>query len=95
MAFSVAGERLLQKAAQAEAAGNRALAHQLRNEATVQAHNDVFGVGHKTDKHGNPMEQGIGAPGNESEQHFQAILKYEGPAAEQAARERAARLKNK
>jgi hypothetical protein len=39
------------------------------------------------------MEQGLGAPGNETEQHFAAILKYEGPAAEQAARERAARYK--
>ena len=95
MAFSVAGEKLRQRAASAEAQGNRLLAEQLRNEAEQQALTDVFGVGFKRDRHGQILEQGIGAPGNESEQHFQAILKYEGPEAEKAARERAARNKNK
>ena len=93
MANSVTAQQIRDKANLAEQQGNRALAAQLRDEAETQALNDVYGRGWKRDRHGNVMEQGIGALGNESEQHFAAILKYEGPAAEQAARERAARYK--
>jgi hypothetical protein len=93
MANSVAAEEIRHKAKIAEQQGNRALAEQLRREAEQRALTDVFGQGFRRDKHGNPMEQGLGAPGNETEQNFAAILKYEGPAAEQAARERAARYK--
>lgn len=54
----------------------------------------VFGedVKHKG-KH--PVEQGIGAPGRETENHFAAIRKYEGPEAEKAAREAAAKHKSR
>jgi hypothetical protein len=65
-------------------------------EAGVKAHfqkerEHVFGVGYRTDKNGKPVEQGIGAPGNESEQHFQALQKYEGKAVADAARAKAAK----
>jgi hypothetical protein len=38
------------------------------------------------DAHGRPIERGFGAPGRETENHFDAIRKYEGPEAERAAR---------
>lgn len=53
----------------------------------------VFGHDHRRDKKGNPIEQGIGAPGHETENHFRAIGKYEGPEAEKAARAAAAARK--
>jgi len=33
----------------------------------------VFGVGHKTDDKGKPIEQGMGSPGNETYQHKEAL----------------------
>ena len=95
MAFSVSGEKLSHRAAQAEASGNRALAEQLRAEAEQQALTDVFGVGFRRDKHGNPIEQGIGSDSNITEQHIAAVRKYEGEAAAQAVIARAERLKGK
>jgi hypothetical protein len=92
-AFSVSGEKLLQRALQAEQQGNRSLAAQLRTEAETQALNDVFGLGFRRDAHGNPIEQGVGSDSNPSERSFAAIEKYEGKAAADAARARAARLK--
>jgi hypothetical protein len=38
----------------------------------------VFGHDSKVDKAGRPIEQGIGSEGNQSLNHFQAILKFEG-----------------
>jgi len=58
-------------------------------DAKQKVADDVFGVGFKTDRHGRPLERGIGSPGNESEQHFAAIEKYEGKAAADAARAKA------
>jgi hypothetical protein len=53
----------------------------------------VFGHDHKIDKHGNPIEQGIGSdPANRGENHYQSIRKYEGVEAERAARARDAAL---
>lgn len=49
----------------------------------------VFGTDFRK-KNGAPIEQGIGAPGRESENHFKAIGKYEGAEAEKAARTAAA-----
>jgi hypothetical protein len=62
-------------------------------EAAVKRHFEnekrhVFGHDYKVDKHGKPIEQGIGSPGNESENHYRALEKYEGAAA--AAKARAA-----
>lgn len=49
----------------------------------------VFGFDHRKTRRGEPIEQGYGAPGRETENHFSAIRKYEGPEAEKAAREAA------
>jgi hypothetical protein len=92
-AFSVSGEKLLQRALQAEQHGDRALAAQLRTEAEQQALTDVFGVGFKRDQHGRPIEQGIGSDSNITQQHIDAVRKYEGEAAAQAVQARAERLK--
>lgn len=51
----------------------------------------VFGEGYRKDRKGVPQEQGIGSPGRETDNHFRAIRKYEGPEAEKAARETAAK----
>jgi len=53
----------------------------------------VFGHDYKTDRTGRPQEQGIGAPGNETEQHFTTLRKWEGAEAEKAARAAAAKRK--
>ena len=47
----------------------------IRKEARRIAMEDVFGVGHKTDKSGIPIEQGVGAPGNITQQHIDAYVK--------------------
>lgn len=52
----------------------------------------VFGQDFKKIK-GHPVEQGLGAPGRETENHFRAIGKYEGAEAEKSARETAAKRK--
>lgn len=38
---------------------------------------NVFGFDYKTDRNGNPVEQGIGAPGHETANHFAALRKRE------------------
>jgi hypothetical protein len=48
---------------------------QIKQEARQIARNDVFGVGHATDKQGNPIEQGLGSPGNITQQHIDAYIK--------------------
>jgi hypothetical protein len=58
-------------------------------QANHEMRKRVFGHDYKTDRNGKPIETGIGAPGNESEHHFAAILKYEGKAAADAARAKA------
>jgi hypothetical protein len=45
----------------------------------------VFGFDAKKDRNGNWIPQGIGAPGNESLNHFFSIRRYEGEAKYQAA----------
>ena len=62
-------------------------------EAEHEMRNRVFGAGYRTDRNGKPIERGIGAPGNETEQHFAALEKYEGKAAADAARARAKALR--
>lgn len=37
----------------------------------------VFGAGFKRDSNGDPIEQGIGSPGNENVNHFRAMLQNE------------------
>ena len=48
---------------------------EIKREAKKIAQNDVFGVGHKTDRAGNPVEQGLGATGNVTQQHIDAYIK--------------------
>lgn len=48
---------------------------EIKKEAKRIALEDVFGVGHKVDKAGNPIEQGVGAPGNITQQHIDAYVK--------------------
>lgn len=38
--------------------------------------NNVFGVDHKKDRHGNPVEQGIGSPGNMTQNSINAYKRY-------------------
>jgi beta-glucosidase-like glycosyl hydrolase len=84
MANSVTAEQIRQRANVAEQQGNRALAQQLRESAEQQALNDVFGVGFKRDRNGNPIERGIGSDSNITTQHIDAVRKYEGEAAAEA-----------
>jgi hypothetical protein len=49
----------------------------------------VFGDNYKTDRQGRPIESGLGSPGNETFQHFQALERAEGKAAADSARQRA------
>jgi hypothetical protein len=49
----------------------------------VQA--NVFGHDHKTNKHGDPIEQGHGAPGNQTANSVAAYVKYCGPGRDRAA----------
>lgn len=48
---------------------------EIKREAKRLARNDVFGVDHKLDKQGNPIEMGLGAPGNVTQQHIDAYIK--------------------
>jgi hypothetical protein len=52
----------------------------------------VFGADAPKQK-GKPVEQGIGSPGNENENHFAAIEKYEGKTVADAARAAAAQAR--
>ena len=96
--FSVAAEQHIEKSLSALRLNSLdeappAIREQIEQRANEIALTDVFGHNFKLDRNGNPVEQGIGAKGNESEQHFAAILKYEGAEAERIAREKAARPK--
>jgi hypothetical protein len=46
----------------------------------------VFGHNFERDRKGQPVEQGIGAPGRRSENHYRSIAKNEGPEDEKKAR---------
>jgi hypothetical protein len=48
---------------------------QIRKEAKQIARQDVFGVDHKTDRNGNPIEQGVGSKGNQTAQSIEAYIK--------------------
>jgi hypothetical protein len=63
-----------------------------REEAQHRVNELVVGVGYKTDRHGRPIEQGLG---HEPETHFIALQKAEGKAVADAARARAANRKAK
>lgn len=67
---------------------------QERKEHMAAEEKIVFGTDFKKVK-GKPVEQGIGAPGRESDNHFRAIEKYEGKEAADKARAEAAARKKK
>ena len=48
---------------------------QIKREAKQIALNDVFGVGHTTDRNGNPQEQGQGTANNMTQQSIDAYIK--------------------
>jgi hypothetical protein len=58
-------------------------------EAKRRVEEDVFGVGFRRDRSGRPVEQGIGSPGHETEQHYDALSRYEGQSAADVARAKA------
>lgn len=73
-AWSVASEKLREKAYGKDVP--EAIRKDLLKQSKIQALNDVYGVGFKTDRHGNPIEQGIGAPGNGSMNDAESYRKY-------------------
>lgn len=48
---------------------------EIRKQARAIATKDVFGEGHKLDKAGLPVEQGLGSPGNMTQQNIDAYVK--------------------
>ena len=46
----------------------------------------VFGHDLRRDRHGEPLERGLGAPGHRTENHYRALGRAEGVDAEKAAR---------
>ena len=71
--FSVAGEKLVSSIPPDAPLHVR---QQIIAEAKRQAACDVFGVDHKTDRHGKPIEQGLGAAGNQTAQSVEAYEKW-------------------
>ena len=64
------------------------------NDAEKKAHlenerKNVFGHDYKTDRHGKPIEQGVGSPSNPTIQSMNALRAAEGDQAADAAIERA------
>jgi hypothetical protein len=49
-----------------------------RYDAAVES--NVFGHDHRKDKHGNPIEQGRGSAGNQTQQSVDAYIKFGRPA---------------
>lgn len=76
-AWSIASEKLREKAYGKDVPP--AMKRDLLKQAKTQALNDVYGVGHKLDKNGDPIEQGIGTPGNGSMNDAESYKKYHTP----------------
>ncbi len=72
--YSVAAQRIWERA------NNPATpAHERKRmikEGNEQAVNDVFGVGHRTDVRGNPIEMGMGSPLNQTRPSIEAYKRY-------------------
>jgi hypothetical protein len=58
---------------------------QIHERALLAVDHAVYGWDAKRDKHGNWIEQGIGAKGRESGNHFAAIKRWQGEEAYQTA----------
>ena len=68
--------------------------YRVMGDATVEAAHEaakaahyaaVYGHDAKKDRDGNYIQQGVGSPGHENFNHFQAIRRYQGEAAYKAA----------
>lgn len=68
-----------------------AMSREQRELYAEQQRQAVFGVGYRVGRDGRPQEQGIGSPGNLTEQHFAALERAEGAAVAAAARAKAAK----
>jgi hypothetical protein len=51
---------------------------QMHERGLAAVESSVWGHGAKKDRKGNFIQQGIGSPGHETANHFQAILRYSG-----------------
>jgi hypothetical protein len=71
MAWSVAKQNLLDKIKHDTP---KQLADEIRRQADARALIDTYGEGFKRDKHGKPMEQGRGSPGNQT---AESVAAYE------------------
>lgn len=71
MTWSVAKQNLLDKIKHDTP---KQLADQIRRQADARALIDTFGEGFKRDKHGKPLEQGRGSPGNQT---AESVAAYE------------------
>lgn len=64
-----------------------------REQAEQEMARRVFGHDHRIDRHGKPIEQGIGSLGHESEHHFIALERASGKEAADIARAKSAAKK--
>jgi hypothetical protein len=73
VAWSVAKQNLLDKIKRDTPP---AIAEQIRRQADARALIDTFGEGFKRDKHGKPMEQGRGSPGNQTRESVDSYERW-------------------
>ena len=97
MAWSVAAERILQKI---KPGMPKQLEIEIRKEAERRALVDTFGENFPVDAHGRAQEQGIGSDHwlanceeHMAERHLAAVLRFEGPSAMEAMKQKIARLR--
>jgi hypothetical protein len=74
--FSVKAEQKLDEIAKLPAGAPSSLRRQIRQDAQEQVYRDVFGSDHKKDRHGRPIEQGLGSHVNPSRQSIEAYKKF-------------------
>ncbi len=72
--YSVSAQRIWEKASNPAVSASQR--KELIKEGNKQAYNDVFGVGHRTDIKGHPIEMGIGSPLNQSRQSIESYKRY-------------------
>ena len=97
MAWSVAAERILGKI---KPGMPKEMEAAIRKEAAARANIDVFGENHPVDAHGRAQEQGIGSDHwlanceeHLVERHLTAVLRFEGPSAHEAMKQKISRLR--
>lgn len=78
-AWSVAAQKLIEQSYSTKLGLTDQQRKELRKEAKKRALSDVYGEGFKTDRNGEPLEQGIGAAGNGSSHDAESYKRYHGP----------------